>query len=133
MKHLFQKAILILGVWTILPAPVQADPADTRVVFFSSPRQRELWWCAGGTLAGAQLYQYLGMQRTPAIVYATLQTAGVAVGQIYLKTEPLKAHTLAMEGLGILLGSVANVSIHFDYLGHQLKDNPYVEEIPTTP
>ena len=126
---------IVLGVLLLSgqAPPVLADSSSDKVAFWQSESQRELWWCAAGTVGSAQLYQYFGMERTPALAFSALQVMGVALGQIYLRSERIGAGALAKDSLGVLIGTLVNVQIRFDYLHRGVKKNPDVEVIPVTP
>lgn len=85
---------------------------------------------AGGTVIGSQVYQYYGMDRTPANVISPIEMLGVGLVKGIFIDNQLKPYSFAADGLGLLVGTVINVTIHFDYAGRREKDRSKVSCSP---
>jgi len=85
---------------------------------------------AGGTVIGSQLYQYYGMDSTPANVIAPIEMLGVGLVKGIFIDNQLKPYSFAADGLGLLVGSVANLTLHFDYAGRRKKHSSETSRAP---
>ena len=82
---------------------------------FGYHTEEHLWLCAAGTFVDAQTYQYFGMDRTPAITLGAVQILALGVGKEFALDQQPGVNDLIADSIGILIGTVANVTIHFDF------------------
>jgi len=109
--------ILMFAVGDVRADFYPAHGSQDHVYFWRQDSQEHFWFSAAGTFFAAQIFQYYGMSRAPAITISALEIAGVGVAKaVFIDPKPGK-NALTCDALGILLGTLLNVTIRFDYNG----------------
>jgi hypothetical protein len=97
------------------PPAFGLDWAKKDFRLFGYHTQQHLWATAGGTFVCAQVYQYYGMEHTPALAVSAIQIMALGVGKELVLDQHPAVNDLIADGLGVLIGTVANVTFRFDF------------------
>ncbi len=112
--------LLVGGLWATGPCEAGFYPAhgsQDHVYFWRQDSQEHFWLSAAGTFLGSQIFQYYGMGRTSASILSAAEILGLGMGKAYLIDPKPGKNAITCDILGVLLGSVLNVTVHFDFYG----------------
>ena len=84
---------------------------------FGYNTQEHLWLSAGGTFIGSQIFQYWGLERTPASLSSAALIFGAGMTKEFVIDSQPGVNDIIADGIGITIGSIANFTIRFDYGG----------------
>jgi hypothetical protein len=109
---------LLLGMAACLlvePPAFAVEWAKKDFQLFGYHTQQHLWASAAATFTFAQVYQYYGMEHTPALAVSAIQVMTIGIGKEFIADQHPGENDLIADSIGILIGSLANVTIRFDF------------------
>ena len=111
------RALFLALLFCVSNAAEGVEFEKKNFVLFGYHTQEHLWLSAGGTFIGSQCFQIIGVDRTPADVLSAGIIFGAGMSKEFFIDPHPGVNDIIADSLGVAIGTLANVTIHFDYWG----------------